>query len=241
MPCLGLPEEVEFDVHSDGPDIDDGEDQEEARELISPFLANEHYLEEPASIQGSIVSIEDAIDHPFPPYPLLYLELERGYAATDEFIDEMNDEAFDGTRALDLLQRRVVLDYGSKKTGLKPASEDDDYYPVFRLDFVSIVGLPRRPICRPSHFFDNITISFCHWSAPYVAKYTQGIDFNLSGRTFCVATGATREAWFIIIYPNQRTAGANNPRRRHDATYTRTALIQGRALILASYIKDIFL
>ncbi|KAK2666544.1 hypothetical protein RAB80_018201, partial [Fusarium oxysporum f. sp. vasinfectum] len=62
MPCLGLPEEVEFDVHSDGPDIDDGEDQEEARELISPFLADEHYLEEPASIQGSIVSTEDATD-----------------------------------------------------------------------------------------------------------------------------------------------------------------------------------
>ncbi|EXM13735.1 hypothetical protein FOTG_17825 [Fusarium oxysporum f. sp. vasinfectum 25433] len=159
----------------------------------------------------------------------------------DEFIDEMNDEAFDGTRALDLLQRRVVLDYGSKKTGSKPASEDDDYYPVFRLDFVSIVGLPRRPICRSSHFFDNITISFRHWSAPYVAKHAQGIDFDLSGRTFRIATGATREAWFIVMHPSQRAAGANNPRRRHDITYTRTALIQGRALMLASYIKDIFL
>ncbi|KAJ9413916.1 hypothetical protein QL093DRAFT_2569888 [Fusarium oxysporum] len=224
MPCLGLPEEVEFDVHSDGPDIDDGEDQEEARELISPFLADEHYLEEPASIQGSIVSTEDATD-----------QFQRGWRVdrragdswmyADEFIDETNDEAFDGTRALDLLQRRVVLDYGSKKTGSKPASEDDDYYPVFRLDFVSIVGLPRRPICRPSHFFDNITISFRHWD----------------GRTFRVATGATREAWFIVMHPNQRTAGANNPRRRHDATHTRTALVQGRALMLASYIKDIFL
>ncbi|KAJ9412797.1 hypothetical protein QL093DRAFT_2570104 [Fusarium oxysporum] len=240
MPCLGLPEEVEFDVHSDGPDIDDGEDQEEARELISPFLADEHYLEEPASIQGSIVSTEDATD-----------QFQRGWRVdrragdswmyADEFIDETNDEAFDGTRALDLLQRRVVLDYGSKKTGSKPASEDDDYYPVFRLDFVSIVGLPRRPICRPSHFFDNITISFRHWSAPYVAKHAQGIDFDLSGRTFRVATGATREAWFIVMHPNQRTAGANNPRRRHDATHTRTALVQGRALMLASYIKDIFL
>ncbi|KAJ9412796.1 hypothetical protein QL093DRAFT_2541532 [Fusarium oxysporum] len=43
------------------------------------------------------------------------------------------------------------------------------------------------------------------------------------------------------MHPNQRTAGANNPRRRHDATHTRTALVQGRALMLASYIKDIFL
>jgi hypothetical protein len=118
MPRLGLPEEVEFDVHSDGPDIDDGEDQEEARELISPFLADEHYLEEPASIQGSAVSTEDAADQfqrgwrvdrragdswmygmalccsksvtealidlfiPFPPNPLLYLELEQERAAS---------------------------------------------------------------------------------------------------------------------------------------------------------------
>ncbi|OBS15198.1 hypothetical protein FPOA_13940 [Fusarium poae] len=240
MSCLGLPEEVEFDVHSDVPDIDDGEDQEEARELISPFLADEHYLEEPASIRGSAVSTEDATD-----------QFQRGWRVdrragdswmyADEFIDETNDEAFDGTRALDLLQRRVVLDYGSKKTGSKPASEDDDYYPVFRLDFVSIVGLPRRPICRPSHFFDNITISFCHWSAPYSAKHVQGIGFDLSGRTFRIATGATREAWFIVMHPSQRAAGANKPRRRHDSTHTRTALVQGRALMLSSYIKDIFL
>ncbi|KAL6354027.1 hypothetical protein LRP88_12658 [Fusarium phalaenopsidis] len=161
------------------------------RELISPFSADEHYLEEPASIQGSAVSTEDATD-----------QFQRGWRVdrragdswmyADELIDETNDEAFDGTRALDLLQRRVVLDYGSKKTGSKAASEDDDYYPVFRLDFVSIVGLPRRPICRSSHFFDNITISFRHWSAPYVAKHVQGVDFDLSGRTFRIATGATR-------------------------------------------------
>jgi hypothetical protein len=159
----------------------------------------------------------------------------------NEFIDETNDEAFDGTRALDLLQRRVVLDYGSKKTGSKPASEEDDYYPVFRLDFVSVVGLPRRPICRSSHFFDNITISFRQWNATYSAKHVQGIDFDLTGRTFRIATGATREAWFIVMHPSQRAAGANNPRRRHDTAHTRTALVQGRALILASYIKDIFL
>ncbi|KAF4969200.1 hypothetical protein FSARC_3530 [Fusarium sarcochroum] len=70
-------------------------------------------------------------------------------------------------------------------------------------------------VCRSSHFFDNITISFRHWSAPYSAKHVQGIDFDLSGHTFRIATGATREAW--------------------------TALVQGRALMFASYIKDIFL
>ncbi|PNP58757.1 hypothetical protein FNYG_15035 [Fusarium nygamai] len=43
------------------------------------------------------------------------------------------------------------------------------------------------------------------------------------------------------MHPSQRAAGANNPRRRHDTTHKRTALVQGRALMLASYIKDIFL
>ncbi|KAK2470198.1 hypothetical protein H9L39_18346 [Fusarium oxysporum f. sp. albedinis] len=216
MSCLGLPEEVEFDVHSDGPDIDDGEDQEEARELISPFLADEHYLEEPASIQGSVVSTEDATD-----------QFQRGWR-----VDRRAGDSW--------MYAPSCLGLWEQEDWVK-AGEDDDYYPVFRLDFVSIVGLPRRPICRPSHFFDNITISFRHWSAPYSSKHVQGIDFDLSGRTFRIATGATREAWFIVMHPSQRAAGANNPRRRHDATHTRTALVQGRALMLASYIKDIFL
>ncbi|KAJ4051378.1 hypothetical protein NW761_014630 [Fusarium oxysporum] len=43
------------------------------------------------------------------------------------------------------------------------------------------------------------------------------------------------------MHPSQRAASANNPRRRHNITHTRTALVQGRALMLASYIKDIFL
>ncbi|WKT53705.1 hypothetical protein QSH57_004289, partial [Fusarium oxysporum f. sp. vasinfectum] len=79
------------------------------------------------------------------------------------------------------------------------------------------------------------------WNPSYSAKHVQGIDFDLSGRTFRIATGATREAWFIVMHPGQGAAGANNPRRRHDTTHTRTALVQGRALMLASYTKDIFL
>ncbi|KAH6977667.1 hypothetical protein EDB80DRAFT_826309 [Ilyonectria destructans] len=211
MPCLGLSEEIDFDLYpDDDPDIDDGEDQEEAREHISPFSADEHYIEEPATIGSSAVSTKDVTDQ---------------FQRADEFIAETNDEAFDGARALDLLQRRVVIDYGSKKTGSKAASEDDAYYPVFRLDFVSIVGRPRRPICRSSHFFDNITISLRHWHAPYSAKHVQGINFDLGNRTFRIATGATREAWFIVMHPIQRVSGDgpnSNPHRRPDATQTRT-------------------
>ncbi|KAJ4051379.1 hypothetical protein NW761_014629 [Fusarium oxysporum] len=145
MSQLGLSEEIDLDVWSNRPDIDKGEDRDEARKYISPFSADEHYLEEPESIRGSAVSIEDATEQ---------------FQRANKFINEINDEAFDSTHALDLLQRRVILDYRSKKTGSKPASEEDNYYPVFRLDFVSVVGLPCRPICRSSHFFDNITISF---------------------------------------------------------------------------------
>ncbi|KAM6506728.1 hypothetical protein FALCPG4_014960 [Fusarium falciforme] len=243
MSCLGLSEEVGLEAYLDGLDVDDdGDDQEEAREYISPFSVDEHYLEEPTSLGSSAASTEESTE-----------QFQRGWRINrhagdswmyaDEFIAETNDEAFDGARALDLLQRRVVIDYGSKKTGSRPASEEDEYYPVFRLDFVSIVGRPRRPICRASHFFDNITISLRHWNAPYSAKHVQGIHFDLSGRTFRIATGATREAWFIVMHPIQRASSGNgNPHhRRHDTSYTRTALVHGRALLLASYIKDIFL
>ncbi|GKU11238.1 unnamed protein product, partial [Fusarium langsethiae] len=62
MPYLGLSEEVDLDAWSDGPDIDDVEDQDEAREYISPFSADEHYLEEPQSVRGSTVGTEDTTD-----------------------------------------------------------------------------------------------------------------------------------------------------------------------------------
>lgn len=53
---------MDLDVWSDGPDVDDGEDRDEAREYISPFSADEHYLEVPQSVRGSAVSTEDATD-----------------------------------------------------------------------------------------------------------------------------------------------------------------------------------
>ena len=62
MSCLGLPEEIDFDLYPDDPDIDDGEDPDEAREYISPFSADEHYLEEPATVGSSAVGTEDVTD-----------------------------------------------------------------------------------------------------------------------------------------------------------------------------------
>lgn len=67
MSYLGLSEEADVEAYLNDLEVvdddDDGDDpKEEAQEYISPFSADEHYLEEPASIQGSAVSTEDATD-----------------------------------------------------------------------------------------------------------------------------------------------------------------------------------
>ncbi|EXK79484.1 hypothetical protein FOQG_15912 [Fusarium oxysporum f. sp. raphani 54005] len=53
------------------------------------------------------------------------------YVYAHVFIAETNDETFDGMRALDLLKRRLTIDYGSKKTESKATSENGTYYLVF--------------------------------------------------------------------------------------------------------------
>ncbi|KAI3571005.1 hypothetical protein IWW34DRAFT_773254 [Fusarium oxysporum f. sp. albedinis] len=94
----------------------------------------------------------------------------------------------------------------------------------------------------PSHFFDNITISLRHWCAPYSAKHVQGIHFDMSGRTFRIATGATCEAWFIVMHPDQTGQSSSGRSRKSGASsQTKTALTYSRAILLASYIKDMFL
>lgn len=50
--------------------------------------------------------------------------------------------------------------------------------------------LYKHDVYRSSHYFDNITISFQQWNASYSAKYMQGIDFDLNGHIFRIATGA---------------------------------------------------
>lgn len=59
MSCLGLSEEVDLEVYLDDLDIDDGDDQEEVREYVSPFSADEHYLEEPTGHGSSVASTQE--------------------------------------------------------------------------------------------------------------------------------------------------------------------------------------
>ncbi|KAJ9413529.1 hypothetical protein FOXG_21479 [Fusarium oxysporum f. sp. lycopersici 4287] len=69
----------------------------------------------------------------------------------------------------------------------------------------------------PSHFFDNITISLRDCCAPYSAKHVQGIHFDMSGRTFLIATGATREAWFIVMHLDQTGQSSSGRSRKSGA------------------------
>jgi hypothetical protein len=110
--------------------------------------------------------------------------------------------SFDGSQAVDILQKRYILDFGSRKAGSRAAVLDDEYiYSVF-LDLLIIIGRPLKPITRlSSRFFDNITISLKNWRAPYSAKYVYGLSFDLEHRTFRLVTAAIREAWYIVIHP----------------------------------------
>ncbi|GKU11914.1 unnamed protein product, partial [Fusarium langsethiae] len=58
MSALGSPEEVDHDVDFDelDLDLDNGDNQDDAREFVSPFSADEHYLEEPVGTADSAAS-----------------------------------------------------------------------------------------------------------------------------------------------------------------------------------------
>src|SRR5512146_948597 len=101
-----------------------------------------------------------------------------------------------------MVHRRCTIDYASRTAGSKPASDDDAYYPVFHLDMLSVVGRPLRPVtARRRRIFDNVTVTFQRWSAPYSSRHTASdLPFGLAGRTFRFATGATREIWFIVMH-----------------------------------------
>lgn len=130
------------------------------------------------------------------------------------------------------------MDYGSRKAGSRPASDKDNYYPIFYLDFICIEGAPLQPISRRSdRFFDNVTISFQHWQAPYSVKRGSNISFDLTNRTFRVAVAATREQWFIVMHPIRP---GNGNRKRRDAAKHGTGMVKHHAEALASYIKSVF-
>lgn len=148
-------------------------------------------------------------------------------------------------QALDKLHRLHTIDYGSPKAGSSAAVNTDHYYPIFYLDFISIVGRPLKPITQVhGDFFDHVTISFKDWHVPYLAKPQFKMPFDLRNRTFRIATAATRETWYIVMHLIVALAVELLSRRKRlekQAKSSRASALQTHhAQALASYIRKVF-
>jgi len=162
-----------------------------------------------------------------------------------DFIARTETSDFDGTKALEVLQRAHTIDYGSRQAGSAAADATDKYVPVFHLDFLSIVGLPLRPITRADRdFFDHVVITFKDWHQSYPAKHHFKIPFDLQHRTFRLATASTRETWYIVMHPIVAPAIELLPRHKRLERQTKSskasALRIHHARALADYIKRVF-
>jgi hypothetical protein len=73
-----------------------------------------------------------------------------------DFIAQTQSADFNGTQALDMLHRLNTIDYSSRQAGSSAADNTEKYYPLFYLDFISIVN---------GNFFDHVTITFNDWQA----------------------------------------------------------------------------
>ncbi len=165
----------------------------------------------------------------------------------EDFIARTMAEDFNAAQALDMLQHRYTMDYGRRSAGSKPASTADEYYPTFHLDMVSIIGNPLQAIASRSSFFDNVTFTLQHWAAPYSSTHAiSGLPFKLTNRTFRLATGASREIWFLVLHPIQREAlelPVSHARGRPGSTPDshRSALRRDHAEALSKHIRELFL
>jgi hypothetical protein len=162
-----------------------------------------------------------------------------------DFIARTETTDFDGMQALEVLQRLHTIDYGSRQAGSSAADANDKYVPVFHLDFLSIVGLPLRPITRADgNFFDHVVITFKDWHQSYPAKHHFKIPFELEHRTFRLATASTRETWYIVMHPIVTPAMELLPRQKRLEKQTKSskasALRIHHARALADHIKRVF-
>lgn len=108
---------------------------------------------------------------------------------------------------------------------------------------IAVVGRPMKAIVhRSARFFDNVTISFADWRAPYRAKHVEGgIGFDLCHRTFRIACGASREAWYIVMHPRIAISEIDPSQAQVEASIRNSALEERHARFLAEYIKEVFL
>ena len=160
-----------------------------------------------------------------------------------DFLQRTMADDFDAAQALGILQHRYTMDYSQRSSGSKPASTADEYYPVFYLDMISIVGQPLLSIIHRSSFFDNVTFTLHRWQAPYSSKHAvSSLPFELAHRTFRLATGASRENWFVVMHPVRAEAlELRTKRERGGGSGGRSAMRRHHAEVLAGYIKGVFL
>ncbi|KAM0714630.1 hypothetical protein Q7P37_009926 [Cladosporium fusiforme] len=160
-----------------------------------------------------------------------------------EFLRRTTAAGFNGTQAIGMLQHAYTLDFGSRRARSRHCKEEDGLIPTFHLDMIAIVGRPMKVIVhRSARFFDNVTISFADWRAPYRAKHVEGgIGFDLCHRTFRIACGASREAWYIVMHPRLAISEFEPSQAQVEASIKDSALEERHARFLAEYIKEVFL
>ncbi|KAL3291024.1 hypothetical protein RB213_002128 [Colletotrichum asianum] len=101
---------------------------------------------------------------------------------------------FKSTDALKIMQEKHTINFRSRRAGCTQARPSDGFFPQFYLDFFSVVSKPGRPISRHGGpIFNNITISFQRWSAPYGAKHVSRIPFDITRQTFRITQASTRK------------------------------------------------
>ncbi|RHZ44626.1 uncharacterized protein CDV56_101773 [Aspergillus thermomutatus] len=95
--------------------------------------------------------------------------MEDGLLPSDINLFPEDAEDVDPTSAYSWRINHQIGDH--KTTAARTAQTRDEFYSMFFLDYLGIIGRPLQPLTRPSErFFDNITIGFRSWRAPYTAS-----------------------------------------------------------------------
>ncbi|CCE34928.1 uncharacterized protein CPUR_08867 [Claviceps purpurea 20.1] len=204
----------------------------------SAYTSDEPWSDDASDFQEDISS-EGEMD---------FLPQTRRRITPSEFLECTAAPQFSASQALGMFQETCCMDYGRRQYGSKPASATDNYFPQFYLDMWSLVGLPLRSVVLEGSSFDNVTFTLHHWQAPYSSKHANSsLPFELTGRTFRLATGSAREVWFVVMHPVQaemtELPGSHRTgtgRHRQAETGERSAMRKDHAEALAIYIKHIF-
>ncbi|KFX85917.1 hypothetical protein V490_09324 [Pseudogymnoascus sp. VKM F-3557] len=231
-----ISETVHADDASEDDDGDDGLYGDQASRSVDEDDDEEDYFEEEDPPAGADDPLSWRVDHSTGDHKL----------KAKNFIAKTESAGFDGPQALEMIHRLYTMDYGSRRSGSKAADVEDEYHPLFFLDYICIVGRPLQPITRRNErFFDNVTVTFKDWQEPYTAKVQYKLPFDIQNRTFRLAVASSREKWFVVMHPIMLPAvellSSRQERLKKQARSSQlSALTPHHARVLASYIKDVF-